>query len=114
MFSHDEGKKGYSLHNHQNVLKECPASCPLKQLAEELKLQKKASPREEFASKWLDTYDLSEMLHLSKRTLQTMRSNGTLPSTRFGKKVYYRYEDIERILSDNYLCNLYGIDRSKR
>jgi len=41
-------------------------------------------------------------LHISARTLQTLRSNSTLPFSRIGNKLYYRKEDIQRILKDNY------------
>jgi len=34
--------------------------------------------------------------------LQTLRTNGTLPFSRIGNKLYYRTEDIQRILKDNY------------
>lgn len=51
----------------------------------------------------LDGQDIMQMLHVSPRTLQTLRSNGTVPYTRIGRKIYYLREDIERILRDNYI-----------
>lgn len=51
----------------------------------------------------LDGQDIMQMLHVSPRTLQTLRSNGTIPYTRIGRKIYYLREDIERILRDNYI-----------
>ncbi|GHV44176.1 hypothetical protein FACS1894180_5210 [Bacteroidia bacterium] len=53
-------------------------------------------------SDWLDNQDVMHLLHISPRTLQTLRSNGTLPFSRIGNKIYYRRQDIEKILSDNY------------
>jgi hypothetical protein len=53
-------------------------------------------------SDWLDNQDVMHLLHISPRTLQTLRSNGTLPYSRIGNKIYYRRQDIEKILSDNY------------
>ena len=53
-------------------------------------------------SDWLDSQDVMQALHISKRTLQTLRSNGTLPFSRIGNKIYYRRQDILKILSDNY------------
>jgi hypothetical protein len=44
-----------------------------------------------------------QLLHISPRTLQTLRSNGTIPHTRLGRKIYYRRQDIENILRDNYV-----------
>lgn len=51
---------------------------------------------------WLDNQDVMQALHISPRTLQTLRSNGTLPFSRIGNKIYYRRQDIIKILSDNY------------
>ena len=51
---------------------------------------------------WIDGQDVMHLLHISPRTLQTLRSNGTLPFSRIGNKIYYRRQDIEKILSDNY------------
>jgi hypothetical protein len=51
---------------------------------------------------WIDAQDVMQALHISPRTLQTLRSNGTLPFSRIGNKIYYRRQDILKILSDNY------------
>ena len=51
---------------------------------------------------WLDNQDVMFALHVSLRTLQTMRSNGTLPYSRIRNKIYYRRRDIERLLNENY------------
>ena len=51
---------------------------------------------------WIDNQDVMHALHISCRTLQTLRSNGTLPYSRINNKIYYRRQDIERILNDNY------------
>ena len=51
----------------------------------------------------LDGQDIMHLLHISPRTLQTLRSNGTIPHTRLGRKIYYRRQDIENILRDNYV-----------
>lgn len=51
---------------------------------------------------WIDNQNVMQLLHISPRTLQTLRSNGTLPFSRIGKKLYYRRADIQRILKDNY------------
>ena len=53
-------------------------------------------------SDWLDNQDVMQALHISPRTLQTLRSNGTLPFSRIGNKIYYHQQDILKILSDNY------------
>lgn len=51
----------------------------------------------------LDGQDIMQLLHISPRTLQTLRSNGTIPHTRLGRKIYYCRQDIENILRDNYV-----------
>ena len=51
---------------------------------------------------WLDNQDVMQVLHISPRTLQTLRTNGILPFSRIGNKLYYRRQDIVKILSDNY------------
>ena len=52
---------------------------------------------------WIDGQEVMQKLHISPRTLQTLRSNGTIPYTRIGHKLYYLRQDIERILRDNYV-----------
>jgi hypothetical protein len=56
-------------------------------------------------SDWLDSQDVMQALHISPRTLQTLRSNGTLPYSHIGNKIYYLKQDIIKILSDNYTLN---------
>jgi hypothetical protein len=51
---------------------------------------------------WIDGQLVMQALHISPRTLQTLRSNGILPYSRIGNKLYYRKQDILKILSDNY------------
>ena len=51
---------------------------------------------------WIDNQDVMQALHISPRTLQTLRSNGILPYSRIGNKLYYRKQDILKILSNNY------------
>lgn len=50
----------------------------------------------------LDNQDVMRIMHISPRTLQTLRSNGTIPFTRINNKIYYFRQDIEKILMDNY------------
>ncbi|WP_431134770.1 helix-turn-helix domain-containing protein [Psychroserpens mesophilus] len=57
---------------------------------------------ERLKDSWLDNQDVLQMLHISKRTLQTLRANGTLPYSRIKGKFYYKVSDIEQLLQDNY------------
>ena len=47
---------------------------------------------------WLDSAAVCSILRVSPRTLQTLRSNGTLGSSQIVRKVYYRAEDVQRII----------------
>ena len=51
---------------------------------------------------WLDNQDVMLALHISLRSLQTLRSNGTLPYSRINNKIYYLRRDVEKLLNDNY------------
>lgn len=44
---------------------------------------------------WLDHQDVCQRLKISKRTLQTLRDNGTLAYTKIGNRTYYLPEDVE-------------------
>ena len=62
---------------------------------------------------WLDNQDVCQILNISPRTLQTLRDNGTLAFSQIYRKVYYKPEDVERILhvvagrnKDSKMCNL--------
>ena len=61
-----------------------------------------ASPLTDRLEDWLDNQDVMQILHISPRTLQTLRSNGILPFSRIGNKLYYRRQDLQRLLADNY------------
>ena len=47
---------------------------------------------------WLDNQDVCQILNISPRTLQTLRDNGMLAYSQINRKVYYKPEDVERIL----------------
>jgi len=51
------------------------------------------------AKKWLKSYEVKELLNISPGTLQTLRSNGTIPYTRIGSIIYYDLEDINKVLA---------------
>ena len=52
--------------------------------------------------KWIDNDQACVRLSVSKRTLQSLRDSGILPFTKIGGKVFYRPEDIERMLLMGY------------
>ena len=47
---------------------------------------------------WLDNQDVCQILNISPRTLQTLRQNGTLAYSQIEHKIYYKPEDVERII----------------
>ena len=51
---------------------------------------------------WIDNQDVLQTLHISKRTLQTFRTNGKLPYSKVQGKFYYKVSDVEQLLQDNY------------
>lgn len=57
---------------------------------------------ENLKNTWIDNQEVMQMLHISQRTLQTLRSNGTIPYSKIKGKFYYKVTDIERILESNY------------
>ena len=48
---------------------------------------------------WLDNQDVCQILNISPRTLQTLRDNGTLAFSQINRKVYYKPEDVKKILT---------------
>jgi len=48
---------------------------------------------------WLDNEAVCELLHVSKRTLQSYRDNGTIPFSQIGHKCYYKASDIEQMIN---------------
>ena len=51
-------------------------------------------------NEWVDNVELMERLHVSIRTVQTWRSAGLLPYAKVGRKLFYRREDVAKLLGD--------------
>lgn len=47
---------------------------------------------------WLDNQDVCLRLNISLRTLQMFRDTGKLPYSQINHKMYYKTEDVERLL----------------
>ena len=62
----------------------------------------KETRAERLKDSWIDNQDVLQTLHISKRTLQTFRKNGTLPYSKVQGKFYYKVSDIEELLQSNY------------
>jgi hypothetical protein len=50
------------------------------------------------SKKWLKSSEVRKMLNISPGTLQNLRINGTLGFTKMGSIIYYKLEDINKIL----------------
>lgn len=48
--------------------------------------------------KWLKSWEVREMLGISRGTLQNMRINGTLQATQVGGLMFYDYDDITKLM----------------
>ena len=57
---------------------------------------------EQFSDEWIDGQVVMQTLHISKRTLQSLRDSGTLPYSRIKGKFYYKVSDMEALLDSNY------------
>jgi hypothetical protein len=53
------------------------------------------------SQKPLDNQDLCLMLHVSPRTLQRYRSEGLLPFSKRGQKIYYKTSDVREFVYRN-------------
>jgi hypothetical protein len=47
---------------------------------------------------WLKSYEVRQMLGISRGTLQNLRTNGTLNATRIGGLMFYSYQDIAKLM----------------
>lgn len=53
--------------------------------------------------KWLDGQDICLLLNISPRTLQTMRGKSQIGYTQINRKIYYKSEDVEKLLKQQSL-----------
>ena len=52
-------------------------------------------------SDWMDNQDVCQALKISPRTLQTLRDSGKLPHSKINNRIYYRPEDVERLITND-------------
>jgi hypothetical protein len=60
---------------------------------------------EKIKSEWVDSQDVMMCLHISKRTLQNLRDNKTIPFSKINGKFYYKTADLKALLDSNYTHN---------
>jgi hypothetical protein len=57
-----------------------------------------SKPGQGEVKKWLKSVEVRKLLNISSGTLQNLRINGTLRYTKIGGIMYYKLEDINKIL----------------
>lgn len=60
---------------------------------------KNATSTENTQKQWLKSSEVRSLLKISPGTLQNLRINGTLKYKRIGGIIYYKYEDIVKMLN---------------
>ena len=50
------------------------------------------------SKKWIKSNEVRKLLNISPGTLQNLRINGTLSFTKIGSIIYYKLEDINKLL----------------
>ena len=68
------------------------------ELLEELKDMQLGNARTAQNKQWLKSAEVRSMLEVSAGTLQNLRINGQLRFSRVGARIYYKKEDIEKML----------------
>lgn len=69
----------------------------------EERLTRVCRPVEDLGLKnWLDNQEVAKYFCISKKTLQVYRAKGILPFSRIKNKLFYKPEDIQRLLELNY------------
>lgn len=54
---------------------------------------------------WLTGEIVMDVLEISERTLQTLRSEGRLPYTKVGQRIFYKRADVEQLFENGYSGN---------
>ncbi|WP_114782973.1 helix-turn-helix domain-containing protein [Botryobacter ruber] len=72
-----------------------------RQLLEELQQLLSQKQPTQTQKQILKSAEVRKLLKISPATLQTLRINGTLPFSKIGGTIYYRQEDIEKLMEGN-------------
>ena len=72
----------------------------LKQFKNEMLTEMKhlLKPGQGQSKQWLKSVEVIKLLNISPGTLQNLRINGTLRYTKIGGMMYYKLEDIHKVL----------------
>ena len=63
-----------------------------------IEIKQLIQPEQGQSKKWLKSHEVRKLLGISPGTLQNLRINGTLNYTRIGSLIYYKLEDINKLL----------------
>jgi len=84
----------FDLLNHQVVTKR-----DLLNFGNLLLNELKSVSEKEQPAQWLKSIEVRKLLKISPGTLQNLRINGTLQYNRIGGIIYYKYDDIAKLLN---------------
>lgn len=70
------------------------------ELFKEIRIMIGSSKISEGTKTWLKGIEVRNLLGISSGTLQNMRLNGTIPFSKIGGLLYYRYDDILKLMKD--------------
>lgn len=69
----------------------------------EEKMAEVCRPMEDSCLKnWLDNQEVCGILRISKKTLQVYRDKGILPFSRIKHKIFFKPDDVQKLLESNY------------
>lgn len=55
---------------------------------------------------WIDSQEVCQILSISKRQLQTYRDNGTVAYAKIEHRIFYRPQDIQRLIDKHTINSL--------
>ncbi len=61
-------------------------------------LKEALNPSQQAVKQWVKSNEVRKLLSISPGTLQNLRINGTLSFTKVGGMMYYKLEDIQKVL----------------
>lgn len=79
----------------------------------EIRMILKSKPGQQ-QKEWLKSYEVRKILGISPGTLQQLRVNGSLEFTQLGGLMYYKYDDIVKLMEKNKYKNPFTARDSNR
>lgn len=83
----------------------------VEKIAEFVFKQENDNPQNTDENIWLDNEELSDMLGISTRTLQRLRTDNQISYTKLGRKCIYRLSDVQHAINSRIIeCNPKTLD----